>query len=83
MILHPEIKIKQLRRIKNYSQGYIARRLGLSVRAYAEIEAGKTQLTITRLNDIGRILQMDPMEILGFDERQIYNSTEQGSYFCG
>ena len=69
MILQPEQKLKQIRELKNLSQEYIANQLGLSVRAYSKIETGETQLTINRLNEISRIMGVDPIEVLGFDDK--------------
>ena len=73
MILQPEQKLKQIRELKNLSQEYIANQLGLSVRAYSKIETGETQLTINRLNEICRIMGVDPIEVLGFDDKNIFN----------
>ena len=73
MILQPEQKLKQIRELKNLSQEYIANQLGLSVRAYSKIETGETQLTINRLNEISRIMCVDPIEVLGFDDKNIFN----------
>jgi transcriptional regulator with XRE-family HTH domain len=56
MIQQPEIKLKQLRELKNFTQEYMAQQLGLSTRAYSKIETGETQLTINRLNEISTIL---------------------------
>jgi transcriptional regulator with XRE-family HTH domain len=51
--------------------------LGLTTRAYSKIEAGETQLTINRLNEISAILGIDPLEVLGFDDKQIFNNCKQ------
>ena len=72
MIEQPEIKIKQLRELKNFTQEYVAQKLGLSTRAYSKIETGETQLTINRLNEISQVLGMEPMEVLGFDDKKIF-----------
>ena len=81
MILQPEIKIKQIRELKNVSQEFVANKLGLSIRAYSKIETGETQLTINRLNEISEALGVDPIEVLGFDERQVFNNCKQeGNY---
>ena len=77
MIQQPEIKIKQLRELKNYTQEHMATQLGLSTRAYSKIESGETQLTINRLNEISRILGIEPMEVLGFDHKNIFNNCTQ------
>jgi transcriptional regulator with XRE-family HTH domain len=50
------------------------------VRAYSKIETGETQLTINRLNEISIILGIDPIEVLGFDEKQIFNNCKQDGY---
>jgi transcriptional regulator with XRE-family HTH domain len=77
MIANPEIKIKQIRELKNLTQEHVATQLGLSTRAYSKIETGETQLTINRLNEISSILGVEPMEVLGFDDRQIFNNCKQ------
>jgi transcriptional regulator with XRE-family HTH domain len=41
MILQPEIKIKQIRELKNVSQEFVANKLGLSISAYSKIETGE------------------------------------------
>jgi transcriptional regulator with XRE-family HTH domain len=73
MIAQPEIKIKQIRELKNITQEHVANELGLSIRAYSKIETGETQLTINRLNEISRILGIDPIEVLGFDDKKVFN----------
>jgi transcriptional regulator with XRE-family HTH domain len=80
MIDHPEIKIKQIRELKNVSQEYVANQLGLSIRAYSKIETGETQLTINRLNEISKALGVDPIEVLGFDDKQVFNNCKQYGY---
>ena len=84
MIQQPEIKIKQIRELKNFTQEYVAQQLGLSTRAYSKIETGETQLTINRLNEISSILEVQPMEVLGFDDKKIFNishSTGNNGYY--
>lgn len=73
MIQQPELKIKQLRELKNFTQEYMAQQLGLSTRAYSKIETGETQLTVNRLNEISKILGITPVEVLGFDDKNIFN----------
>ena len=73
MIQQAETKIKQIRELKNFTQDYVAQKLGLSTRAYSKIETGETQLTINRLNEISAILEVQPMEVLGFDDKKIFN----------
>jgi transcriptional regulator with XRE-family HTH domain len=80
MIQKAETKIKQIRELKNLTQDYVAHQLGLSTRAYSKIETGETQLTINRLNDISTILGVTAMEVLGFDDKQVFNNCKQDGY---
>ena len=80
MIEQPGIKIKQIRELKNFTQEYVAQKLGLSTRAFSKIETGETQLTINRLNEISAVLGIGPMEVLGFDDKQIFNNCKQDGY---
>ncbi|MCF8321671.1 MAG: helix-turn-helix domain-containing protein [Flavobacterium sp.] len=73
MIEQAETKIKQIRELKNFTQEYVAQKLGLSTRAYSKIETGETQLTINRLNEISAVLGIGPMEVLGFDDKKVFN----------
>jgi transcriptional regulator with XRE-family HTH domain len=73
LIQSPEYKIRKIREIRNYSQEYLAQCLNLSVRAYSKIETGETQLTIKRLNEISQVLEVTPLQILGFDEKQLFS----------
>lgn len=77
MIVEPGNKIKQIRELKNFTQEYVAGELGITTRAYSKIESGETQLTINRLNEISGILNIEPLEILGFDDKQIFNNCKQ------
>jgi transcriptional regulator with XRE-family HTH domain len=81
MIASPEIKIKQIRELKNFTQEHVATQLGLSTRAYSKIESGETQLTINRLNEISSILGVEPLEVLGFDDKQVFNNCKQEGNF--
>lgn len=73
MIKNPELKVKNIRELKNLTQEYMANQLNLSLRAYSKIESGETQLTINRINEISNILNVNPLELLGFDEKNIFN----------
>lgn len=66
--------IRKLREIKNYSQDYISKKLGLSVRAYSKIENGESKLSVGRLIEIATILDVKPEDILNFDEKIIIDS---------
>ena len=82
MIENPEVKIKQAREVKRISQDFVATKLGISTRAYSKIETGETQLTISRLNEICTILEVDPMKVLGFDDKKVFNINNNSTGIC-
>lgn len=75
MIKKAELKIKNIRELKNLTQEYMAIQLNISLRAYSKIESGETQLTIKRINQISEILNINSLELLSFDESKIFTST--------
>ncbi|MGA0558920.1 helix-turn-helix domain-containing protein [Larkinella sp. VNQ87] len=60
----PGSQIRLLRQQKGYSQENMADMLGLSTTAYGDIERGKTDLTISRLNQIATALGTTAAQIL-------------------
>jgi transcriptional regulator with XRE-family HTH domain len=68
--------IKEIRETeKNYKQSYMADRLGISTRAYSNIENNTAEITVSRLIEIAEILECDPTYILNYKEakRSYYN----------
>lgn len=57
-------KIRQVREEKNWSQEYVAEKLGLSPNGYAKIERGETRLTLARLTELAEIFEMDILELI-------------------
>ena len=51
-------KIKEFRELRNYTQEYMAENLNITQRSYSSIENGKTQLTVDRLFEIAKILNV-------------------------
>lgn len=66
--------IKNIRELRNYTQSYVATELGISVPGYSKIENDKTDLTITRLKSIAKILNTDMETILNFDPRNVFRN---------
>lgn len=62
-----------MRELKDYTQEFLAETLQISQSSYARIEADATDLTVNRLYQISEVLGVTPTELLGFDERQIFN----------
>lgn len=52
-------KIVEERIRRNYSQTYLAEKMGISQKAYSKIETGETRITIQNLISISEILNID------------------------
>jgi transcriptional regulator with XRE-family HTH domain len=61
-------KLRLLREFRNYSQEYIAEKLGITQNAYSRIENNQTRLTAERLEKLAVILEITPMELLSEKE---------------
>ena len=57
-------KIRQIRLMKGYSQENLADMLGISTTAYGDIERNKTELTISRANEIAKMLDISILDLL-------------------
>jgi transcriptional regulator with XRE-family HTH domain len=60
-------KIRAVREIKNISQAYMAERLDIAQRTFSAIENDESRLTVAKLEDIARILEVPVSYILEFD----------------
>ncbi len=68
------VKVKRIRELRNYSQDYMADRLGISQVSYSRIEKGQTKLDMQRMQQIAEILEVDPMMLFNFDESMVLNN---------
>lgn len=66
-------KIRKLREQKDYSQAYMAEKLGISQNAYSKIEIGLTRISLVRFFEITKILNVTPFELL--KESECSNNT--------
>ena len=67
MKISVEEKIRLQRLQRGFSQENMADLLGLSTTAYGDIERGKTELTLSRLNQIAAVLDLAPIALLTDD----------------
>ena len=65
-------KLRLLREFRNYSQEYIAEKLGITQHAYSRIENNQTKLTAERLEKLAVILNIPPLELLSDKEPVIH-----------
>lgn len=70
-------KIRKARRLRGFSQEYMASKLELSQRGYSKIETNEVNIDSDRFSQIANILEMDATEIMSLeDDKQIFNISE-------
>ncbi len=74
-------KIKFLRQFKKLSQETMAEKLGMSANGYANIERGETDISLTRLYQISKILEVDLPQLLSLDEKGVLYLVGNYNYF--
>jgi len=52
--------LRRIRREKDYSQEYVAFKLGISQKAFSNIENGKTELKLSMILSLAKILDTTP-----------------------
>lgn len=67
----PGAVIRRYREMKNYSQKYVASKMGISQNAYSKIENNITQLTVHHVKQLSEILQVPITDLLK-DEFEIH-----------
>ncbi len=71
--------IRKIRELKGYSQEYVSNQLGISQRQFSRIENNQCDIGMSKLQEISAILEVTPIQLLGFDEKFIFqNCTNQG-----
>ena len=59
--------IKRYREMRNFSQKYVAAKMGISQNAYSKIENNITQLTVHHVKELSKILEISIMDLLNDD----------------
>jgi transcriptional regulator with XRE-family HTH domain len=62
--------IRKIRESKNYTQDYLAVKLGISQNAYSKIELGYSKLALDRLLHICSILETEVMDLFSFKKEK-------------
>jgi transcriptional regulator with XRE-family HTH domain len=56
--------IRKIREFRNYTQDYLAAKLGISQNAYSKIELGYSKLTLDRLFKIAILLEVEATNLI-------------------
>lgn len=69
-------KIKFIRLFKGCSQEEMANKLHMSAKGYAKIERGEVDITLSKLKQISKALEVEVKELIGLDENNVFNFIE-------
>jgi len=67
-------KIRKVRELKDFTQEYMAEKMGITQPSYSKYEKENGDLTISQLNKIAEIFNMKPEELMTFDEKLVFNN---------
>ena len=68
-------KIKFVRsKVRDYTQDYMASKLGISQNTYCKIENGQINPTLERLEEIANILEIPIVDLLSINEHIVLNN---------
>jgi transcriptional regulator with XRE-family HTH domain len=65
------LNIRKIREYRNYTQEYLAMKLGISQNAYSKIELGYTRITLERLIQISQLLDVDSVDLLSSNSEEL------------
>ncbi len=63
--------IKKFRELKNYTQEYMASQLEMTQGGYGKIERGDTDISLSKIESISKVLEISLFDIIGFDEKKL------------
>ena len=70
-------KIRKVRELKGFTQDFMAGKLEMSQRAYSKIENNDIKLDWGRIEDISKILEIEPFDLISFDDNLVFNNSPQ------
>ncbi|WP_199121515.1 helix-turn-helix domain-containing protein [Pedobacter sp. ASV28] len=62
--------IRKIREYKNYTQDYLAAKIGISQNAYSKIELGYSKISLDRFFQIAELLEVDSADLLNFNKEE-------------
>jgi len=64
--------IKKFRELKNLTQEYMANQLEMSQAGYGKIERGETDISLSKIDAIAKVLEVTIYDILEFNEKMTF-----------
>ena len=72
-------KIKKIRELKSFTQEHMATELNMSQAGYSKIENGETDVSLSKIESIAKVLGVSLNTILDFDEGLIFNINQNAT----
>ncbi|HID99298.1 MAG TPA: XRE family transcriptional regulator [Thiotrichaceae bacterium] len=66
-------KLKLIRSFKNWTPEDVADKLGISTHAYAKIERGETNVNLSRLQQIAKVMDIGLSQLFDLDDKNVFN----------
>jgi len=66
-------RIKFIRSLKGWTQADIAEKLAITTQSYAKIERGETDVNLSRLQQIAKVMDVDLAQLFSLDDKNILN----------
>jgi transcriptional regulator with XRE-family HTH domain len=73
-------KINFIRKLNGWSREQMAEKLNMSVNGYAKIERGETNIKLSRIEEITKVLGIKEQDLFGFNENIIFGNNSQNTY---
>jgi transcriptional regulator with XRE-family HTH domain len=70
------INIRKIRELKNLTREYVAEELKMSLSGYGKIERGEVDITVSKLVEISKVLDVSIEFIFKFDVSIFFNDTK-------
>ena len=61
--------------MKNLTQEYVAKKLGVSRSFYIKVENNETQIKFEQLQALSKVMDVSLNDIIDFNDKQIFNTT--------
>jgi transcriptional regulator with XRE-family HTH domain len=69
------LNIRKIRELKNLTREYVAEELNMSMSGYGKIERGEVDLTVSKLIEIAKVLDVSTEFIFKFDVSVFFSET--------
>lgn len=71
------LNLRKIRELKNLTREYVAEELKMSMSGYGRIERGEVDLTVSKLTEISKVLDVSMEFIFKFDVSVFFNDKNQ------